>query len=77
MPEWFGPKSYGIGCRPVSWQGWLVMALFIGIAIASTQFFKDKPLILASILVPATALFLLVAIKTSSGGCGWRWGGRK
>ena len=26
---WFGPKRYGWGWRPVSWQGWLLVALFV------------------------------------------------
>jgi len=22
---WFGPKRYGIGFRPQTWQGWLIL----------------------------------------------------
>lgn len=30
---WFGPKRFGGGIRPVTWQGWLVM-----IVVAATIF---------------------------------------
>ena len=78
MPEWFAPKRRGFGSgSPIAWQGWVVMALFIGITVASTQIFKDKPLIMFSIIVPVAALFLLVAAKTTKGGWHWRSGDRK
>ena len=32
---WFGPKTFGWGVSPASWQGWLVTALFILAAIAA------------------------------------------
>jgi hydrogenase/urease accessory protein HupE len=31
---WFKRKRYGWGWYPVSWQGWLVTALYAGIIIA-------------------------------------------
>jgi putative exporter of polyketide antibiotics len=27
--NWFGPKKYGFGIRPTSWQGWLMLILFL------------------------------------------------
>lgn len=26
---WFGPKTYGFGVRPRTWQGWLSIAFFL------------------------------------------------
>jgi hypothetical protein len=26
---WFGPKRVGYGLRPQTWQGWLIVALFV------------------------------------------------
>lgn len=26
---WFGPKLFGIGVSPASWQGWLVLVVFL------------------------------------------------
>lgn len=31
---WFGPKRFGVGISPRSWEGWLVTALFVaGLAL--------------------------------------------
>jgi hypothetical protein len=77
MAEWFAPKRYGFGCGfPIAWQGWLASALFVAVMLGSTLIFADRPLIILSIVLPATALFLLVAAKTTRGGWRWRWGER-
>ena len=77
MAEWFAPKRYGLGCGlPISWQGWLVSALFVAVMLGSTLMFADRPLVILSIVLPATALFLLIAAKTTRGGWRWRWGER-
>lgn len=31
---WFGPKRFGIGAAPASWQGWVATALLILAVIA-------------------------------------------
>lgn len=34
---WFGPKRHlGWGWRPVAWQGWVVVIVFVGLSLAST-----------------------------------------
>lgn len=32
--SWFGPKTFGWGATPRSWQGWLVVVLFIAGIVA-------------------------------------------
>ena len=77
-PEWFSAKRYGYGTAlPISWQGWLVMAIYFFIAIGSAFLFAKRPLILLSIIFPATVIFLVVAAKTTKGGMRWRWGGEE
>jgi hypothetical protein len=34
MPRWFCRKTFGYGWTPVTWQGWLVLALFVAIVFA-------------------------------------------
>ena len=34
MARWFRRKRWGYGWTPVTWQGWLVVALFVAIALA-------------------------------------------
>jgi hypothetical protein len=61
---------------PCSWQGWLVMICYFAVGIGSAFLFARQPVILLSILVPATIIFLLVAARTTRGGWRWRWGDR-
>jgi len=75
-PEWFAPKRFGYGGgRPISWQGWLVVAVYVGIALAAARLIGAKPLAMAGVLVPATAVLILIVAKTTRGGWHWRWGG--
>ncbi len=74
-PEWFAPKRFGYGAgKPISWQGWVVSILFVAMAVGSGMLFAHKPLVGASIFVPATILFWIVTARTTKGGWRWRWG---
>jgi hypothetical protein len=74
-PEWFAPKRYGFGAgRPISWQGWAITIGFIAISIALALLFRDKPLLLATALVPVIATLLVITARTTRGGWRWRWG---
>ena len=76
-PEWFSAKRFGIGsAMPCSWQGWLVTAAYFAIGLGAALAFAKRPLILLSIFIPATIIFLLVAWRTTKGGWRWRWGRR-
>jgi hypothetical protein len=35
MAQWFGPKLFGYGVGPKSWQGWAASAVVLGIALGS------------------------------------------
>jgi hypothetical protein len=75
QPEWFEPKRYGYGAGlPIAWQGWAVMAAFFLVAAAAAFCFAGRPLILASILAPATIVLLVITARTTRGGWRWRWG---
>jgi hypothetical protein len=74
-PQWFAAKRFGYGAGiPISWQGWLVTALFMAIAIGAATLLSDQPKALAAILVPAVILLWIVTAKTTRGGWRWRWG---
>ena len=69
--EWFSPKRFGYGsAMPCSWQGWLVVIAYFAVGAGSAYAFARKPVILLSILIPATIVFLLVCFRTTKGG--WR-----
>lgn len=75
-PIWFAPKRYGYGAGlPVSWQGWLVIAIFTGVTIAAAIFCANRPLLLVAILAPAVILLWIITARTTRGGWRWRWGG--
>ena len=70
-PIWFEQKRFGLGARPVSWQGWALTCGFTALIIATTARLAHRPAVLAAILVPAVIIFLVVCAKTTRGG--WRW----
>ena len=75
-PEWFSAKRYGYGTAlPIAWQGWVVMTLYFLVVIGAAFLFAKQPVILFSIVVPATVIFLVIAARTTKGGMRWRWGG--
>jgi tetrahydromethanopterin S-methyltransferase subunit C len=76
--EWFAPKRYGIGAGvPISWQGWAVTLAYVAIVAATAFRYRETPLVFAAILVPVTAVFLVIAARTTRGGWRWRWGGEE
>lgn len=77
MADWFAPKRYGIGAGlPISWQGWAVLAVFLGlVGVAVWLFGEDDPRGLA-IAIPAVIGLLVVTAMTTKGGWRWRWGER-
>jgi len=76
-PEWFAAKRYGYGASlPISWQGWAATLLYIGTVVATGSLFKDRPLVIVAIVIPATVALLAIASRTTRGGWRWRWGER-
>ena len=73
---WFYAKRYGFGSGPPrTWQGWVVMLVFIAgaVVIGFTIGQRDETLALL-LLLPWTLGFLAIVWKTTSGGWKWRWG---
>ncbi len=71
-PEWFAPKRVGYGAGlPIAWQGWAVLGAYFAVVGAAAHWLRSAPAV-AGVVVPATALLVLVAHKTTRGG-GWRW----
>lgn len=63
---WFGPKAFGWGLRPVSWQGWLLTAVLVG-GVALTIFGLHRTSRAAALGAVAgeLAVYLVVAFLTS------------
>ena len=78
---WFKRRRFGWGWTPVTWQGWLTVAFFIGLIIAASMQLPSKPeeptpdqtLRFWVLFVSATAGILVVsALKGPKPK--WRWG---
>ena len=76
MADWFAAKRYGLGAGlPIAWQGWVATLAYVAIVIGSALLLAERsPWALGSIVVTATAIFVVVAAKTTRGGWRWRWG---
>jgi hypothetical protein len=76
-PEWFAPKRYGYGAGlPIAWQGWAVLAAYMAIVGLAAWLLEPSPAAVLSVIVPATAILLLITARTTRGGWRWRWGDR-
>jgi hypothetical protein len=73
--EWFAAKRFGIGPgRPISRQGWALTLGYVGLAVALCVTLAERPVQLLAIMIPLTATFVVIAIRTTKGGWRWRWG---
>ena len=59
---WFGPKRYGWGLTPISWQGWLLTGAYVAAAfLLATTLAAPQPWIFWTLFVLATVAYLLIA----------------
>ncbi len=66
---WFGPKRYGWGLTPVSWQGWLATGAYVAVVLVlAATLAESQPWIFWTLLVLATVALILVAILTRDKG---------
>jgi hypothetical protein len=65
---WFGPRRYGWGLTPVSWEGWLLTAAYTAAVFAlAITLATPQPWIFWTLLVLATAVYFLIAFLTRKG----------
>ena len=77
---WFEPKTYGYGAVPVTWEGWLAVAIHIAVFGVALWFVLAQPAYRESIpawigflvltAISTTALILVSKAKTDGE---WRW----
>ena len=79
MPEWFAAKRFGLGAGlPIAWQGWVATLMYVAIVVGSAFLLGERsPWAVVSIVLTATAIFLVIAARTTQGGWRWRWGGEE
>lgn len=59
---WFGPKRFGWGASPASWEGWAVTGVFIVALLATANLFRDEDWVWAAMLAEFSAYVLVVLL---------------
>jgi hypothetical protein len=74
---WFPAKRYGWGWGiPSSWQGWLVLAVFVGLLVVGSFLFPIRTELGPYLAYVAVLSGLLVGVCWLKGEPPrWRWGG--
>jgi len=71
---WFRAKSYGWGWGlPATWQGWLVLVAYTGLAFGS-RYLERPPHFRLPYLIIITVLLLIVVGFKGEWPARWRWG---
>ena len=80
---WFKAKDYGWGWYPASWQGWLILFVFIVLIVLNFLRIDSQSHSVSDTLInaiPETIVLVLVLIfiswKTGEKPS-WRWGGKE
>jgi hypothetical protein len=77
---WFKQKQYGMGATPVTWQGWLLMLVYLAIVlgcvavVAASQVSPWGLVAAAIVFAVATAVSFRWTYLKTEGGWRWRWG---
>lgn len=81
---WFKAKDYGWGWQPSSWEGWLVLVLYLVFIIKvfwgidDSQMYSDSDAMVRFILpmILSTTALIIVCYKKGEKP-EWRWGKKK
>lgn len=60
---WFGPKRFGWGASPASWQGWAATGVFILAMLLTGNLLRDEAWVWA-LMLAEVATFIAVVILT-------------
>lgn len=80
MKHWFRAKTYGYGWTPATWQGWLVLALYLALIFAT--FFvidsyslseKESVIVFLPLMLVYTFALIFICVRTGEK-ARWRWG---
>ena len=56
---WFGPRRFGWGWTPISWEGWVVTILFLAVVLGASLIFGRAPTTIYVGLGAAAALVVI------------------
>ncbi len=79
QPVWFKAKQYGWGWTPVTWEGWVVTLVFVGVIVGITQTYSLStpgnmiPFTIGMLLAIGLLLFIAYVKGEKPS---WRWGNK-
>lgn len=79
-PIWFKAKRYGWGWYPATWQGWLVIAVYILVVSLIFKYFDGQAVVSRAKSIEMSLMFLVstIALVVTSflfgEKPGWHWG---
>lgn len=79
---WFVRKTYGWGWTPATWQGWLVILIFVGLMALNVlriqnQLNSENDIIFIFIPQTFVLVFILLLITYATGETPrWQWGNK-
>jgi len=77
---WFAPKTYGYGATPVTWEGWVCVAIYVAVVAAVGSWFSAREKVFSTwavffaTIAIATAVLVIVSVAKTNGSWHWRWG---
>ena len=73
---WFVPHAFGVGARPVTWQGWALTLGFVALVTAVARLLPgNEPKFAVGLAL--TVLFVVICRRKTDGGLRWRWGTKR
>ncbi|HUD20694.1 MAG TPA: hypothetical protein VMQ44_01335 [Candidatus Saccharimonadales bacterium] len=63
---WFGPKYLGWGWRPITWEGWLALLIWLGLLLLAVHFFGVNWLIIVGLVIVLCVFCYLTGGKPGS-----------
>ena len=74
--HWFVPKMFGLGAKPVTWQGWALTLGSAALLWLDIHFMPER-IAQVGVGVALVMLFSVIAIRKTRGGWAWHWGWRE
>ncbi len=72
---WFKSKMYGLGWTPATWQGWVVVLLFVSLLLVISEYAPSQGAAIIGLLITVFSLLVICFIKGEK--LSWRWGPQK
>ena len=60
---WFGPKRFGYGYRPQTWQGWLLLAVLVAVLITAASVAPRSPFFFCALVALIVVPLAVIAVQ--------------